>query len=263
MRLPALAALLLFLTLPLRGPALEPAASPDLAVVRIKSHGCSATVIATAPGRSWLLGCGHMLGDPDTQRLDYQALAAPLKIDGPAQPYAPARLAAARVVAYDLAADLSLVQVENGPWHFVPVAPPGHAPGALWSCGYDEMRWPITVRAATVVGRRPGLTVTREPPWHGRSGGGLIDVEHRVLVGVVSAYTCPRGVPEKGLYVAHDAILKFLGRHRDKFVAPAPPAGDPGLFLAEGRGPAPAPPPRWRPAPPPMLLLPGPPGCPT
>src|SRR5207237_3382704 len=37
-----------------------PASDPALAVVRIKSHGASGTVIATAPGKSWILSCCHM-----------------------------------------------------------------------------------------------------------------------------------------------------------------------------------------------------------
>src|SRR5439155_13196758 len=36
--------------------ALDPAADPALATVRIKSHGASATIIASTEGRSWLLG---------------------------------------------------------------------------------------------------------------------------------------------------------------------------------------------------------------
>ena len=36
---------------------------PTLAAVRIKSHGASATIIATTEGRSWILGCAHMLTD--------------------------------------------------------------------------------------------------------------------------------------------------------------------------------------------------------
>ncbi len=219
--LPACGLALLFLT------SARAQTDPTLAVVRIKSHGASATVIATEPGRSWVLGCCHMFFGPGDQ-VDPRALTKPLKLDGPAQTQAPAQLARARVLAFDSRLDLSLLEVENGPFHCIPVAPRGHRPSAhLLSLGYDEMRWPITARAATLLSTSGTTTYTREKPWHGRSGGGLIDAEARVLIGVVQGYESGPPPYQRGLYVSHDAILRFLQPHlgRQPGAAPACPPG--------------------------------------
>ena len=193
-------------------PAQERAADPTLAAVRIKSHGASATVIATARGRSWLLGCAHMFLD-EQDRPSAALRARRLALDGPPQPQAvfpgsrPARL-----LAWDHDLDLSLIELDNGPFACVPVAPRGHRPGRrLLSIGYDEMRWPVTVRQATLLVTQGGTTWTAERPWHGRSGGGLIDLDGQVLIGVVQGYET--GGARRGLYVSHAAILGFLVRH--------------------------------------------------
>src|SRR5207302_6420338 len=92
-----------------RAPASEPPRyHPSLAVVRIKSHGASGTVIATAPGKSYILSCAHMFAGP----ADYKK---PLRLDGPRQPHAEAKRAACRVLAVDAQADLSLLEHDNGP----------------------------------------------------------------------------------------------------------------------------------------------------
>src|SRR6516225_9016599 len=87
--------------------ALDPAADPALATVRIKSHGASGTIIATTEGRSWLLGCAHMftdaIGNPSET-----ARRKKLVIDGPAQPYATKKLAEVKLLAWDYDLDLSL-----------------------------------------------------------------------------------------------------------------------------------------------------------
>jgi len=205
-------ALFLLLCLPPAAPA-QLAPEPALAVVRIRSHGASATVIATAPGRSWILGCCHMFFGKGEQ-LDPQALAQPLKVDGPPQPYAPAQLTRARLVAYDARADLSLIELNNGPFYFIPVAPAGHRPSRnVWSLGYDRMQWPITARTARILGSDGHTTYTLEKPWHGRSGGGLIDADARVLIGVVQGYEDGPPPYQRGLYVAHETILRFLQPH--------------------------------------------------
>lgn len=191
-------------------------ADPAQAAVRIKSHGASATVIATTRDKSWLLGCAHMFLD-EQGRPSATLRAKKLVLDGPAQPQAvhpgtrPARL-----LAWDHDLDLSLMELDNGPFAFVPVAPRGHRPGPrLRSVGYDEMRWPVTSRPATLLGSQGNTTYTAERPWHGRSGGGLIDLggpgRDCVLIGVVQGYEL--GGPRRGLYVRHEAILTFLGRH--------------------------------------------------
>jgi hypothetical protein len=194
-------------------PVCGSAQDPQLASVRIKSHGASATVIATSPGKSWALGCCHMFFGRGEQ-IDPAALVRPLRIDGPPQPQAPARLTQGRVRAYDSRADLSLLEIDNGPFYFIPVAPRGHQPSRnVWSLGYDEMRWPLTTRPATLLLTQGGTTYTREKPWHGRSGGGLIDVDARLLIGVVQGYEAGPAPYQRGLYVAHETILRFLEPH--------------------------------------------------
>jgi hypothetical protein len=191
--------------------AIEPAADPALATVRIKSHGASATIIATTEGRSWLLGCAHMLTDKHgnpSEAIRAKALA----IDGPVQPYATKKIAVAKLLAWDYNLDLSLIEIGNGPFHFMPVARPGFQAGrVLWSCGYDEMRWPVTKKSATILYSQGDTTFTKEKPWHGRSGGGLADGEARVLIGVVQGYELYPN--SRGLYVSHRAILTFLQAH--------------------------------------------------
>jgi hypothetical protein len=191
--------------------ALEPAADPALATVRIKSHGASATVIATTDGRSWILGCAHMLTD-DAGNPSAAARAKKFSIDGPSQPHAVRKSATgpARLAAWDYKIDLSLLVIDNGPFHYIPVAREGFRPGKnLASVGYDNMAWPVTVKPATIVASVGDTTFTRERPWHGRSGGGLCDRDARVLIGVVQGYELPPW-GRRGVYVSHQAILRFL-----------------------------------------------------
>ncbi|HEV3116188.1 MAG TPA: hypothetical protein VGY58_03995, partial [Gemmataceae bacterium] len=92
-----------------------------------------------------------------------------------------------------------------------PVAPAAHVPGhALLSVGFDEMRLPATVKSATVLGTMGSITFTRERPWHGRSGGALLDAERGYLVGVVSGYEVIGR--RRGMYVSHQTILEFVAR---------------------------------------------------
>ena len=193
-----------------RAAALEPSADPRLAVVRVKSHGASGTIIATAPGQSWILSCAHMFFGPrDT--LDDTLLRKKIVIDGPAQPNAPRLLATARLFAVDAERDLSLIEIANGPFNYVPVAPAGFQPGGnLLSAGYDAMKWPVTVRPATILGTLGNWTYTRERPGHGRSGGGLFDVGGKCLIGVVNGYEI--NGQERGIYVSHESILAFLAK---------------------------------------------------
>jgi hypothetical protein len=192
------------------------ATDPASAIVRIKSHGASATIIATSQGRSWLLGCCHMYFGRATE-LSQAALARPLQIDGPAQPNAPARPVHARLLAYDARADLSLMELDNGPFYYVPVAAAGHRPSRnVRSLGYDAMQWPLTNRPATVLNTEGHTTYTVEKPWHGRSGGGLIDVTAMVLIGVVQGYEDGPPPYQRGLYVSHETILRFLQPHTSR-----------------------------------------------
>ncbi|MBI3406935.1 MAG: trypsin-like peptidase domain-containing protein [Planctomycetes bacterium] len=191
--------------------AQAPAAEPAQAVVRIKSHGASGTVIATTEGRSWILSCAHMIMDHHNG-LDRAALDRVLKMDGPPQPFAKHPKANARIIAYDLRLDLSLIEIDNGPFRFIPVAKRGYKPGKnIRSLGYDEMKWPITDKTANILGSSGDTTYTVEKPWHGRSGGALVDADASLLIGVVQGYEVYPN--SRGLYVSHDAILRFLDKH--------------------------------------------------
>jgi hypothetical protein len=207
-----LAATLLFLltSLGLADPRPAVAESSSLApyaVVRIKSHGVSATVIWTGHGASYLLSCAHGYSGRDK----YRAMA----IDVPTPLAGVPKAVAIRLLAIDYEADLSLIEIGDGPLAYVcPVAPKGYSPtGAALSVGYDDMNWPAVQRPTHVL---TSMTVTRERPWHGRSGGALID-ERGFLIGVCSGYTGPRNHQEvfpggRGLYVSHATIVRFLER---------------------------------------------------
>ena len=113
------------------------------------------------------------------------------------------------MLAADADFDLSLLEIDNGPFQYIPVAPKGFQPGRnVASAGYDNMHWPITQKAATIVGSGDNWTFTREKPWHGRSGGGLFDLDAKRLIGVVNGYEVNHG--QRGIYVSHDAVVKFI-----------------------------------------------------
>jgi len=172
-------------------------ADPQKAVVRLPSHGGSGTVIATTGTRTFILSCAHAFQAGDALK--------PIQIDGEQVPAGLPRL-----VAVDYEHDLSLIEIPagNAP-NVAPVAGPGHRPSPrLLSVGYDEMRLPATQRPAHIVKTDSDITWTREPPWHGRSGGALLDLDQGVLIGVVSGYVnYPEG---PGLYVSHRDIGLFL-----------------------------------------------------
>ncbi len=75
----------------------------------------------------------------------------------------------------------------------------------------------MTKKPATLLGTQGDTTFTVERPWHGRSGGGLIDVDARRLVGVVQGYEI--GGRGRGVYISHAAILRFLEKvKRDRLL---------------------------------------------
>lgn len=194
--------------------ALDPPADPRFAVVRIRSHGASATVIATEPGRSWILGCCHAYLDRRGKQIDQSLLVKPHKIDCAAgQPIQINGPAHARLVAYDSASDLSLLEVSAGPLWYWPIAPPGHKATRCATAGFDEMREVITFKPATLLQDDGRTQWTREPPWHGRSGGALLDLDHRMLIGVVQAYSGAGGRPDKGLHCSLQCIHRFMAKH--------------------------------------------------
>ena len=137
-------------------------------------------LLALRKVKSWILSCAHMFfGARDT--LDDTYTHKKIVIDGPAQPYAMQKLAATRLLAADADHDLSLIEIDNGPFNYVPVAPQGFQPSRnLVSAGYDEMKWPITSKQATILVTMSDWTYTREKPWHGRSGGGLFDLDGNI-----------------------------------------------------------------------------------
>src|SRR4051794_1893902 len=92
-----------------RALALEPTSDPNLATVRITSHGVSGTIIATSEGKSWILSCAHMFLQAGQDQLDPRLLKKKFHIDGPAQPYAPRKPAHAKLLAVDPARDLALL----------------------------------------------------------------------------------------------------------------------------------------------------------
>ena len=184
---------------------------PSDAVVRLTSHGGSGTVIATGEGWSLILTCYHCFNGGSRSKA--------VAIDMPHPAPGEAKKVGVKVIALgSMDNDLALLQLNAGPLPYVsPVAPVGFKPRDCWSCGYDEMKTPAKVRPATVVATWGGTYKTDTRPWHGRSGGGLIDKEKGYLVGVCSAYTGPsnraevmRG--ENGIYVSLPAIQRFLAK---------------------------------------------------
>ena len=192
--------------------------APEDAVVRLPSHGASATVIYTEPGRTFLLGCGHAF--------EGNARFKPITIDVPVTARdGHDKRASIKLVALDMVHDLSLVEMSVGPLSNVaPVAPTNHRSGRTTSVGYDEMRMPAQRIPTTILGVQGDTTFTRERPWHGRSGGGLID-DSGYLVGVVQGYEIRPG--GRGLYVSHQAILQFLAHPPPVTNRPQPPQCSP------------------------------------
>lgn len=182
-------------------------ADPADAVVRLTSHGASATIIETASGRTLLLGCAHAFEGAAARRKIILDVPSP-------RPATTAKSNPVRLIALDAESDLSLLLLDDGPLSYVcPVASPRHAPTpTLLSVGYDGMRWPAVQALATLLGSAGGTTYTRERPGHGRSGGALIDPGAGVLVGVVQGYEVDGR--RRGMYVSHTAILQFLSRTR-------------------------------------------------
>ena len=237
---------------------------PSAAVFRMTSHGGSGTWIATGDG--WTLGltCKHCFADAAAQERI-------IVIDSPAPQHAVSnwklengRMAFAdkgadpvgfTLVAVSKDTDLALILYKAGPMPYITPVAVQTAAVECWSAGYDKMTdWPAIVRPAkiTKVGGAKMLdqkggyfvqdTFTDASPFHGRSGGALIDKRTGELVGVVNAYTCidPRyqlksnnplrrdpykdhangkhefRAGENGVYASHQSILEFLNRVKAK-----------------------------------------------
>lgn len=196
------AILLLLLVVPWSHARANDQGAPCRSVVRLTSHGASAVVIATGDNRSLLLSCAHAF--------EGASLTRPIVVDAPYPAAGAPRRVGVRLLAVDHGADLSLIEIGAGPLpHVSPVAPAGTAhPRLLVSVGFDGMRDRPTISRATVLYSSPLLTWTKEKPWHGRSGGGLIDVQTGFCWGIVQGYEVVGA--QRGLYASHTAILSFL-----------------------------------------------------
>ncbi len=222
------------------------AANEQYAVVRIPSHGASATVIATQPGRTWLLGCGHAYQGQDRYK--------PMVFDIAQVTKREPRKITSRLLHVDYQADLSLVLLDDGPMDFVAhVAPSGHSivGHTILSCGFDEMTFPMHQPRATIL-RDDGTTWwTQEMPWHGRSGGGLIDSTSGYLIGVVQGYSTPgpsyRSHPDdprcKGMYVNLRTVQAFIANYNGSSPStPQPKQFSPQFRPSQPRPTQPCPP---------------------
>src|SRR5207245_4225665 len=137
-----------------------PPGQTPLAVVRLPSHGASGTVIATEPGKTLILGCGHAFTGGNHSK--------PIVIDVPTPQPGPAQRVGVQLLEVNYEDDLSLVLLRTGPVAYCcPVAPAGHRPGNLLSVGYDEMQVPAKVLPAHIVSLSPQVTYTPERPWPG------------------------------------------------------------------------------------------------
>jgi hypothetical protein len=181
-------------------------------VVQIPSHGGSGVVVWTGPGQTHVVSAAHLF--------EGGAVRKPIRIAAPSPEVGPPRDMRVTLSRVDPQADLSFLVVHVGPWPYVCPIATSRVGTQFWSVGYDEMCWPAKVRPATVYASGGGWTYTRERPWHGRSGGGLIDPRNGVLVGIVSSVFGPDTRDEvvpggHGRYVSLEAIQAFVGwQHR-------------------------------------------------
>lgn len=197
--------------------------------------GGSATVVLTEPGRTILTSAEHMFHGADRHRK--------FNIEAPAPTSGPSINGNLRCIDVDPANDLALLQMDIGPLPYVcPVAPAGAAyEKHCLSVGYDDAKTPPTMRPATIVSQEGGRTLTRERPWHGRSGGAIIDERNGWLVGVVSGYSGPRSRQEvvggaNGIYASHQAVVALLRKNGIEPGGSASPQSDrfaPGLPMQQ------------------------------
>jgi hypothetical protein len=179
-------------------------ADPADAVVRIPSHGCSGTVIATGPGETWIITCAHGWEGRDASK--------PLAVDAPWPAAGQQRDSGTgvRVVKLDHEADLCLIRLPRGPLpYFAPVGEIEPRPGqTVYAVGHAAMRWPANRAAYTVVDLDGQWTHTRQRPAPGDSGGPLLDASGN-LVGTCTGFEGGRG--GRGMYVRLLLIRRFLG----------------------------------------------------
>lgn len=191
----------------------QASADPKDAVVCIPSHGGSGTVIGTGDGWTLVLTCWHCFETPKEQQ-------KPIAIDVPkAWLNGPQKVGIKLVALGDQKCDLALLKINYGPVHtVVPIAPRNHKISQeCLSMGFDSMQYPAQVRNAKIMKTDSTLFWTDARPWHGRSGGALIERSTGYLVGVCHAYTGPKNHAEfhqnsNGLYINHAQVYNFLIR---------------------------------------------------
>lgn len=188
-------------------------ADPRDAVVCIPSHGGSGTVIGTGEGYTYVLSCWHCF-ETEKER------QKPIVIDVPkAWLNGPQKVGIKLIALGDSQCDLALIKINYGPVHtVVPIAPKNHRiTQECMSMGFDSMQYPAQVRPARIQKADQFLYWTDSRPWHGRSGGALIEKSTGYLVGVCHAYTGPKNHAEfhqgaNGLYINHTQVYNFLIR---------------------------------------------------
>jgi hypothetical protein len=230
----------LVVSLILSGTAL---AGPEDATVRLSSHGGSGVCIQTGPNYSYILSCAHCFTGYEQHCVGMDRFGQPVMVEDKSKPMrakpivvevrspdlGPTRRVGVKLVQIDETADLALLLVNVQLPYVCPVPPAGFSPTVCSTAGYDEMKG-LVVRKATILRNGPNWTITKEPPWHGRSGGGLIDARGYV-VGVVHAYDHQGNQPPHsaeevkgvGIHVSHASIVRFLATFKGTTqIQPAP-----------------------------------------
>jgi hypothetical protein len=187
---------------------------PEYAVVKLPSHGASATVVHTDEVGTWLLTAAHMFRNEAGK-------SRPIQIDfcNEHVPVAASKAAATIVLCAD-GVDLCLIKLDYGPVPFTaPVAPELHAFGRCVSCGYDGMRRP--------AGNGPFVSIASDDAWGngytsmkakgapGRSGGAIIEPDTGFLVGVIQG-----GEAERTNFTPHQLIVLFLKTQNHGWLIP-------------------------------------------
>ena len=203
-------------------PPARPEADPMRATVRIHvtdDRGVergSGTVIASRPGRSVVLTCGHLFKH-------YRAggrIRAESFASGAAVPFE------ATLIGFDPAADVGLIALDTPD----PLPAAALSPNVLvvgdrvvsTGCdgGNDPTRQNHVVQSVNRFAGPSNFTCTGQPKL-GRSGGGCFDAAGRV-VGVV--WSVAQDPPE-GVYAGLPAIIALLEKHDLSALRPGPSAG--------------------------------------
>ena len=144
-------------------------------------------IVGTEPGYFWVLTASHCVSDggPVAVHLIWR--------DGKSHPgksWAPKQL-----VARIRSDDVALLKIKrDGPVPgALPIRPDLFEPPApVLSLGCDNAEYPW-MWEGNIIGTQADSWVTDVQPWHGRSGGPLID-QQGYVVGICSAYSGNRGV---------------------------------------------------------------------